>query len=306
MAMPHAPAAHEEPPLAPVPHRLVASWPVGAFIENIAVLADGTFALSLHNRRQIVRVTRDGSSAPWAELPVSPAGLVAYRDGAFVVAGEIGTSPHYVYEVFADGRAEPRLTVPDTIFLNGFTPVSPTWAVTVDSLRGEVIGIDVQNWTCRVLFRDERLGKISDEPMLPGANGVKAADGCLFITNTDRALVLRAALTDDMTISGLAVVAEALRGDDLAVDTLGRLYITNHIHNTLTRLEADGSGRVAVAGPEQRMPGCTACAFHPDEPGALYVTTTGGLVMPFNGVVQEAKLVRLEVGAAGRPLPRLQ
>jgi hypothetical protein len=53
------------------------------------------------------------------------------------------------------------------------------------------------------------------------------------------------------------------------------------------------------------MPGSTACVFHRDDPGALYVTTTGGLIMPLNGVPQEAKLMRLEVGAAGRPLPKL-
>jgi hypothetical protein len=269
------------------------------------VLADGDFALAVHNKRQIWRVTRDGSSRLWAELPLSPAGLVAYRDGVLAVAGDIGQAPQRIYQVTGEGHVEARLVVPDAIFLNGFTPVSSSCAVTVDSLRGEVIAIDVAQWTSRVLLRDERLGKISDEPMLPGANGIKVADNCLYITNTDRALVLRAGLNPTIAITSLDVVAEGLRGDDLAVDTQGRLYVTNHIHNTLTRLKADGSDRVAIAGPDQGMPGCTACAFHPDEPGELYVTTTGGLVMPLDGVPQDAKLVRLTVGSKGRPLVTL-
>jgi hypothetical protein len=39
----------------------------------------------------------------------------------------------------------------------------------------------------------------------------------------------------------------------------------------------------------------------------LYVTTDGGLVAPYEGAIQEAKLLRLEVGEAGWPLigPRL-
>jgi len=302
--MSQPPATQQDARLEPVPHRVVASWPVGTFIENIAVLADGSFALSVHNQRQLLRVTRDGSSRLWAEMPVSPAGLVAFGDGVLAVAGEIGEPPHKVFQVNAAGQVERRLSVPDTAFLNGFTPISATRSVTVDSLKGRIIEIDVVGWTSRVLMEDERLGKISDEPMLPGANGVKPGDGCLYITNTDRALVLCAELSSRGDVSRLDVIAEALRGDDLAADAEG-LYVTNHIHNTLTRLDPDGGNPLAIADPEQGMPGSTACVFHRDDPGALYVTTTGGLIMPLNGVPQKAKLVRLEVGAAGRPLPKL-
>ena len=40
----------------------------------------------------------------------------------------------------------------------------------------------------------------------------------------------------------------------------------------------------------------------PDDSTMLYVTTTGGVVMPLDGVAQPAKLVRLEVGRPGRPV----
>jgi sugar lactone lactonase YvrE len=300
-----APANHDAPKLEPVPHRFVASWPIGAFIENISVLADGGFALSVHNQRKLLRVERNGTNRLLADMPVSPAGSVAYHDGVLVVGGEIGQAPHKVYAVSGDGRVKEKLAVPDTQFLNGFTPVSAERAYTVDSLKGQIIEIDVARWMSRVVLTDERLGKCSDEPMLPGANGIKAGENCLYVTNTDRALVLRADLAETGSVTGLSVVAEALRGDDLALDDAGRLYITTHIHNTLIRLDPDGANRVAIAGPDQGMPGCTACAFHPADPGALYVTTTGGVIAPLDGVPQEAKLVRLEVGANGRPLARL-
>jgi sugar lactone lactonase YvrE len=300
-----APATHNAPKRDPVPHRLVATWPAGTFIENISVLEDGGFALSVHNQRKLLRVERDGASRLLADLPVSPAGSIAYGDGVLIVGGEIGRAPHKVYAVGGDGRVKERLAIPDTVFLNGFTPVSAERAYTVDSLKGEIIEIDVAHWTSRAVLADERLGKCSDEPMLPGVNGIKAGEGCLYLTNTDRALVLRADLAATGTVTGLSVVAEALRGDDLALDDAGRLYVTNHIHNTLIRLDPDGSNRVAMAGPDQGMPGCTACAFHPADAGALYVTTTGGVIAPLDGVPQEAKLVRLEVGANGRPLARL-
>lgn len=299
------PAAHRDTTLAPVPHQVVATWPVGTFIENIAVLADGCFALSVHNQRKLLSVDRQGRWKEWAELPVSPAGLVAFADGVLAVGGEIGQTPHRVFLLRANGDVEEKLAIPGTLFLNGFTPVSKGRAYTVDSLLGQIIAIDVERWSFEILFADTRLGKISDDPMLPGVNGIKCGDGCLYLTNTDRAEVLRAALSPGGEVTGLDVVAENLRGDDLALDQAGRLYVTNHIHNTLTRIDPDGSNRVAIAGPAQGMPGSTACAFHPDDPGALYVTTTGGIILPFEGVPQQAKLVRLEVAANGRPLAAL-
>jgi sugar lactone lactonase YvrE len=300
-----APAKHQEVMLKPVPYRFIATWPVGTFVENIAVLADNSFALSVHNRRQVLRVGLDGSHHLLTELPVSPAGSIAFRDGVLVVGGEVGTAPHKVYAVAGDGSIEEKMAIPDSVFLNGFTPISEHRAYTVDSLRGQIVEIDTTRWSSRIVLTDERLGKVSDEPMLPGANGIKAGDGCVYVTNTDRALVLRADVSPSGDLAALKVVAEAHRGDDLAVDDSGRLYITNHIHNTLTRMNQDGSDRIAIAGPDQGMPGCTACVFHPADPGALYVTTTGGLIMPLNGVPQEAKLVRLDVGASGRPLAQL-
>ena len=68
----------------------------------------------------------------------------------------------------------------------------------------------------------------------------------------------------------------------------------------MLRLAADG-GRSTVAGPAEGAVGSTACAFgraQGDET-ALYVTTNGGLYAPYGGEVQDAKLLRLEVGEPG-------
>ena len=174
----------------------------------------------------------------------------------------------------------------------------------MDSIVGVVIAIDLRTGASHVVVEHETLTKISDEPMLPGANGIKFGTDGLYITNTDRALVLKANLDASGVPTGVVdVVAESLRGDDLAVADNGDLFITNHIHNTVVRLTPDGQ-RFAVGGPEQGMAGSTACVFGtaPGSTTSLFVTTTGGIVMPLDGVVQEAKLVRLDVGVAGRPL----
>ena len=81
------------------------------------------------------------------------------------------------------------------------------------------------------------------------------------------------------------------------------VYITTHPEHTLVRLDPSGA-RTTLAGPEQGMVGSTACAFGraPGDEKALYVTTDGGFLIPHESGIQDAKLVRLEVGESGWPL----
>lgn len=192
--------------------------------------------------------------------------------------------------------------MPDSLFLNGFTPARAGFVYCVDSLLGVVFEIDLAGADARVVLSHDLLRKISPDPMMPGVNGIALADDALWLTNTDRAVVLRAGLDADGPDGSVDVAGEHLRGDDIALDEHGSVYITTHVHNTLVRLDPDGR-RVALAGPEQGMHGATACAFGVGaDDGALFVTTTGGIVMPVDDLPREAKLVRLDVARRGRPL----
>jgi hypothetical protein len=56
--------------------------------------------------------------------------------------------------------------------------------------------------------------------------------------------------------------------------------------------------------PAEGAVGTTACAFgrDADDRDVLCVTTSGGLWMPYQGLVQEARLLRLAVGEAGQAI----
>lgn len=290
-----------------VPAQVVATWPVGTFVENIAALPDGAFVVSLHNRRELHRVTPEGEVTVWATTPVPPAGIAVIGGVVHVVGGEIGVSPQSLLRIGADGGVTELASLPDALFLNGFASAGGGRAFAVDSILGAVFEVDVPSATVRLALRHSLLGKVSDNPMRPGANGIKLGDGALWITNTDREILLRVPLQNGRVPQDVQVdvVAQHLRGDDLALDSAGNLYVTNHTRNTLTRVTPNGNAAV-IAGPAQGMAGCTACAFgtRPEDRTRLYVTTTGGMIEPFEGVVQEAKLVRLDVGVAGREIPQ--
>jgi sugar lactone lactonase YvrE len=110
-------------------------------------------------------------------------------------------------------------------------------------------------------------------------------------------------LQPDGRAGPIETAATHVLADDFASGASGSLYIATHPEQTVFRLDAAGN-RTTVAGPEQGAVGATACAFGraPGDQNALYVTTDGGMVAPYEGAVQEAKLLRLEVGEVGWPL----
>ncbi len=300
------PAEHRQPPYSLVPCKMMKRWPVGTFIENLCVLRDGSIVVAVHSAQTLEHVQLDGTSTVLAKMPLPATGLAAADEGIYACGGTIGTPTGYVWHIGLDGSVREWLRIEEAIFLNGLTPLRPGTALTVDSLLGAIYEIDLKDRTARRWFQHEQLTKCSDEPMLPGVNGIKVFGGKVFVTNTDRALILEIPINADGSAGVIKVIADGLRGDDMAFDARGNLYVTTHIHNSLVRLSPTGE-RIAIAGPEQGMPGSTSCAFgrRAVDQDQLYVTTTGGLIMPFEGKPQEAKLVQVSVGQRGYALPVL-
>ncbi len=135
------------------------------------------------------------------------------------------------------------------------------------------------------------------------ANGIKLHDGWAWISITDQNLVVRAKIAADGSAGPTEVVAEQLRADDFAFGESGAAYIATHPAQAVLRLHPDGR-RETIAGPHEGAVGSTACAFGcgPEDCQALYVTTTGGLRYPYRDAIQDAKLLRLNVGENGQTL----
>lgn len=134
-------------------------------------------------------------------------------------------------------------------------------------------------------FSHALLTKITDFPLMPGGNGLRIFERSVYVSNTDRAILVRIPIEPDGKPGEIETVAEHLRADDFVFDTKGFAYLTTHVENTLVRLAPDGK-RLALAGPEHGMPGCTAARFGrtPETERKLFVTATGGLIAPYLGV----------------------
>jgi hypothetical protein len=114
---------------------------------------------------------------------------------------------------------------------------------------------------------------------------------------------VRAPILADGSAGPVETVWRDVVGDDIAFGESGSLYITTHPEQSLVRIESSGK-RTTIAGPDQGMVGSTACAFGkaPGDERALYVSTDGGFLVPYENAVQDAKLVRLDLSESGYPL----
>jgi hypothetical protein len=284
-----------------VPAKLVTSWPVGTFVESLVAAADGRLIVSVHSEQELVWVDpASGKKDSLARLPHSPTGLSILGEHLFVSVGEPGQRGWTILAVQRDGAWRKVVDLPEALFLNGSTPFRGSSILVVDSILGRAIEIDTRTGAVHTWFHHPLLAKITDEPMIPGVNGVKVFQGHVYFTSTDRAIVLRVPVTASGEPGEPEVLAERFVGDDFAIDVDGNLYVTTHVHNQLQRLSPDGE-RTVLAGTSAWMNGATAAVFgrRADDRRALYVTTTGGIVAPIDGEVREARLVRLDVDAEG-------
>jgi sugar lactone lactonase YvrE len=293
---------HDGGEFSPVKVRTVATWPASSFVENLAIDSRGAVFVSLHSDNRIDRYDpATGRTDPFADLSAPPMGLAFGTDGfLWVTGGPFPKGPGYIWRIAPDGLVEHWVDLPDAVFMNGctFHPDGRT-LLACESVTGRILAIDTLAPGCwSAWLIDDRLKP--EEPGFPGANGIKFRDGSAWISVSGRWLMLRTTLQPDGRPGPVEPVFTSLLGDDFAPGASGSFYIATHVAQTVVRIDAAGN-RTTIAGPKEGAVGATACAFGraPDDKNALYVTTNGGFIVPFEGRIQDAKLLRLDVGEGG-------
>jgi sugar lactone lactonase YvrE len=300
---PDAFPGHDGGHWAPVASEVVASWPQGHFAENLAVDPAGAVYVSLHSHNRIDRFDpKTRQVEEFARLTAPAAGLAFDAAGSlWVTGGAVGQVPGYIWRI-SSGQPELWVEIPDAVFMNGCTPHLDGHTLLVcESMTGRILAVDQKERRWGVWLQDDRLRPKAAQT--PGANGIKLHDGWAWISITSDDRIVRSRIAADGDAGPMEVVAEKLRADDFAFGESGTAYIATHPAQAVLRLHPDGR-RETIAGPHEGAVGSTACAFgrRAEDRNSLYVTTTGGLFYPYQGEIQEAKLLRLDVGERGQPL----
>jgi len=269
-----------------------ASFPLGTFLENIAISASGDIFLASFRDGAIIRRTPDGGQEIFARVEGTVSGIVTAPEGGIFVCSRKQDGPESICHIDARGQVEPWLDLPDARFLNGMTRLSDQVLLAADSFTATIWQVELPRRQASSWLTHELLSKLSSQSQIPGPNGIKVFAGAVFVSNSDQATVVRIPVLKQQQAGTPAIYASNLLLDDFTFDEQGHLYGTTHPLNTVVRLARNGT-RLTIAGPEQGVAGCTAVAFGTVEgtQQVLHVVTDGGALA---GKLEPARLVCLD------------
>ena len=283
--------------------RIIASFPTHTFLENLAVAADGTLFISSHEAGQILQVSPEGESSVLASIEGKVTGVAFAPDGSLIVTGWDEAGVSVIWSIELDGKTDRLAALPDAMFLNGITPINAHQYLTADSYRGCIWQFDWMTKQTSIWLEHSLLARSSDDNPFPGANGIKRFGNTLYVSNTERMMLLKIPILSEQRAGEPTVFVSPTNIDDFAFDVAGNLYATTHIYNSILRITPEGE-TTAIAQADQGVIGSTAVAFgrKPTDENSLYVVTNGGMSLPPEGGAVQANVVRLEVGQSGYPL----
>jgi hypothetical protein len=312
----------------------VAQFPVGYFLENIAVRADGSLLVTALNKKELWYLP-----SPNRGTPVQPVLLHTFeqcpfditettRDVFYINTSNYLTNHHSsLHRVdlrnFAPGRpvsVQCVLKFPFPVLaLNGADALSPNTILVVDSVAGLIWRVDLSadgmKGTTRVWLKDKSMKStlFSLLKKQPGINGIayNETSHFLYYTSTARQLFLRVQV-DPTTLNPACAPERVTMGhqwDDLAIDEhAGVAYITTHRENTIECVPLDPHSSqechpVAGVPFDERLVGPSSFAWgrgQEDYGSIAYITTDGGLTQPTpDGVIRPASVLRIELPRAG-------
>jgi sugar lactone lactonase YvrE len=270
-------------PSAPVVETL-ASYPHGAFLENLALRPDGAVIFTSYFDKRLMLLPPGGEASTLAQLPAHPVGVLRTQAGFIVTAHAIPfndapafLSSNQVLMLDAAGVVIRTIPAPDARFLNGLVEIGPDKVLIADSAAGVIWALTPSSGSLAPWLRDPLLeADPAATEFRPAANGLKLRDGQLYVSNSSRGAIYRVALSADGAPSG-ALTTFATPGpvDDFAFAADGAIYAATH-GAQLLRIAPDASFAPVITS------GCDACTSvaiaGAGDRLSLIVLTTGNLL----------------------------
>jgi hypothetical protein len=291
-----------ETQVALVTAQTIAEFPVNTFLESI-VVADSILFITSHYEGKVFRINADGVITTHATIAGKATGLSLTTDGELLLSGYDERETSVVWRIATDGTVELLVEIPEAQFLNGLTRLNQDCYLIADSYRGAIWELNVLAKTASIWLEHPDLARTSSDRTTPGVNGLKVYENFLYASNTEKQQIVRIPILADGLAGEPEIFLTELNIDDFAFDRDGNLYGTTHVFNSVVKINSDSRTVTTIAQLEQGMAGSTALAFGSDNNHTgVYVTTNGGMSFPPASGIEPAKVVRLEVGAAGLSL----
>lgn len=329
--------SHNKAPQASI--SVVAEFPKGYFLENLAVREDNSVLIQVANKKELWYV-------PPAEghTRVTPVRLHTYDEMAggiielepdvfLLLSGNAYTTHESFLHCLDLRRWEAGSSISPQLVcqfpaaargLNGFCLLGPGVALVADSFASLIWRIDIPGGggepSFRVWLEHESMGYFPGKmkPEQPGVNGVQyaAKTHYLYYSSTAKKLFMRVPVNPEtLEPAGHPELVVAGRmGDDFLIDEDAEvIYLTTHRQNTVDIVSMDpglNSGFTqSIAGdpftPELIGPSAGAWRRGPGDLGSVaYFLTDGGTASPEPGGPLPATLLRFEMQTLSNGFPR--
>lgn len=288
------PDLYADTPAELVPAQSLATFPVNTFLENLAIAHSGDIFVTSHEAGEIFKLDTNHNLTQYAKLEGKVTGIVIIGSDSLLVNGWTAEGVSFI-ATLTQGTVESLQTVPDAAFLNGIIAIAPDLYLMADSYRGAIWIFELATKAVKIWLEHPLLARSDSSDPFPAANGLKRFGDVLYVSNTQKKLLLRIPLDYNLAPQDPEIFVSGTNIDDFAFDAHGNLYGATHVYNSVLRIDPSGKTTI-IAQAKQGVTGCTAVAFHDTN---LYVVNNGGMFLPPPWGVEPAQIVRLEVGVTG-------
>ncbi|MEU8839130.1 hypothetical protein AB0D97_08345 [Streptomyces roseus] len=227
--------------------------------ENIALEPDGSADLTLALARQVVRVGQHGgkrvlATLPDVEDPQTPlvgvavvTGIVRTQDGTLYVGYNTGTAESGIYRITPDHKVSKLVDMSPKGFVNGLALDEHLGLIyAADSVLGTVWRISLDGEPQVTAWAT---GTALEPTSFIGANGIKVRDHAVWVSNSDRATLLRIPVHQDGSAGKILTHATGLTGiDDFAFAGHGQAVLAalNTTASELALVLPDGTHTIVL------------------------------------------------------------
>src|SRR6266436_5991984 len=172
---------HDGGKFAPIAATTVATWKARAFLENLAIDAEGAVFVTVYSHNRVERYDpATGATTTFAELPAPPMGLAFDADGVlWVTGGTLYERPGFIWRVERGGAVRQWCELADATFMNGCTMhPNARMLLACESSSGHILAIDLgQPGRYDVWLQGDRLRPVVRKWPGSGSRSARAGRG---------------------------------------------------------------------------------------------------------------------------------
>jgi sugar lactone lactonase YvrE len=272
----------------------LASFPPKTFLENLILLPSGDLLVSSHYEGVVYKVNSKGEKEKFASVKGKVTGIAAYGKDRFVLTGNDENDKPEIYLLDTKGTINKLMDLKEGQFLNGIAHLSGDDFLVADSYKGSIWKVNANEKIASEWLTDDLLKRGNEQNPTPAANGLKIYNNTVYISNTQKQLLLKVKIENGKP-SKPEVFVSKVNLDDFTFDDAGNLYGTTHVYNNVIKISPTKEVTIIAEQP-QGVSGCTACVLKKNAKGyVLYVSTNGGMYFPPPTGIEDSKIVVLSI-----------